>query len=229
MSRENGNGGPKLLVAPTEPKALRDLGKVSLATEENGVDIMWASRGGLWGIQRKEVGDLLSSVTDGRLSKELAQMQAIEQAILVVEGRLHWTGEGELLGEYGNMTRRGFHGMLWSVRQRGVWVEFTTNLEHTMDVVRWLADWSRKERHSGLRNRPGPQTTWGHITDREWGIHLLCGMDGIGPGMAAAIFDHFGSVPMKWTVTPEELQQVKGIGPKRAGQMVRALERKVQA
>jgi ERCC4-type nuclease len=218
-----GPAGAKLLISPTEPRPLKAIGEVSLAPERNGVDVMWGARGGLWGVQRKELGDLLASKNDGRLSKELAQMGKLEVAVLLVEGRPRWTTEGELMSDYLTMSRRQYTAMLWSVRMRGVWVEFTDDLSHTIDLVRWLSDWSRKERHSGMRSRPGPAGNWGHVSDREWGIHLLSGIDGIGPGVAGAIFDAFGRAPLRWDVSKEELMGVKGIGPKRAGMMVKAL------
>jgi ERCC4-type nuclease len=151
-------------------------------------------------------------------------MANLEVAMLVVEGKLRWTNEGELMSDWAAFNRRQFHAMLWSIRLRGVWVEFTENTGHTCDVARWLSDWSRKERHSGMRGRPKPAGNWGNVSDREWGIHLLSSMDGIGIGMAGEIWDHFGGVPMAWTVGVEELMGVKGIGKKRAASLVKALK-----
>lgn len=221
--------GPRLFLAPTEPPRLRALGETSLLTERNGVDVLWASRGGLWGIQRKEVSDLIASRDDGRLAQELAQMASLEVGVLVVEGKMHWTSDGELVSEWSKMSRRGFHAMLWSMRMRGIWVERTDDLSHTIDVVKWLADWSRKERHSGLRGRPGPASNWGHTSDREWGIHILSGFQGIGPTTAEAIYDHFGRIPLSWDVTADDLMEVGGIGKKRAATLVRSLQHETEA
>lgn len=224
MSERNGCG-PKLIISPTEPPRLRALGTTSLLPERNGVDVIWGSRGGLYGIQRKEISDLIASKNDGRLSKELAQMASLEQAMVVVEGRLNWTSDGHLLMEgWSDITQRQFHAMLWSVRSRGVWVERTDGLDHTIRLVQWFSDWSRKERHSGMRGRPGPESNWGHTSDREWGIHLLSGMEGIGTITAAAIYDFFGRTPLRWDVDEKGLMEVPGIGRKRASMLIRALQ-----
>lgn len=225
MGDEDGKG-PVIFTAPTEPPKLREMGKVDLVTERNGVDFLWIGRDGMkWGVQRKEIGDLVSSRDDGRLAKELAQMAALDVAVVVVEGRIRWTAEDEWLSDWSNLTRKGFHGMLWSVRMRGVWVERTETVEHTKDVIEWLVAWSRKERHTGMRGRPKPQGMWGKASDREWAVHLLSSLEGIGPVQAERIFERFGGVPMCWTVSEEELLEVEGLGPKRVRTLMRALER----
>ncbi len=77
-----------------------------------------------------------------------------------------------------------------------------------------------KEKHKGINVRPKPQTLWGSLKDRDYGVHLIQGIDGIGPGVAGAIFDKFG-VPFTLTVTKAELESVDGVGPKRADKIVR--------
>lgn len=52
----------------------------------------------------------------------------------------------------------------------------------------------------------------------EWGIHVIQSFDGIGPGVAGAIFDRFG-LPIQWTVTKADLESVPGVGKKRASKM----------
>ena len=90
-----------------------------------------------------------------------------------------------------------------------------------MDSREYLAaleKWFMKATHKGIMTRPKPSTLWGSRTDRDWGIHVIQSFDGIGPGVAGAIFDRFG-LPIKWTVTKEELESVPGVGKKRAMKM----------
>jgi Holliday junction resolvasome RuvABC DNA-binding subunit len=75
-----------------------------------------------------------------------------------------------------------------------------------------------KADHKGINIRPKPQTKWGSRLDRDWGIHVIQSFDGVGPGVAGAIFDRFG-VPMRWTITRKDLESVPGVGPKRAAKM----------
>ncbi len=75
-----------------------------------------------------------------------------------------------------------------------------------------------KADHKGINIRPKPVTKWGQRNDRDFGVHVIQSFDGIGPGVAGAIFDRYG-VPMRWTVTKKDLESVPGVGAKRAAKM----------
>lgn len=206
------------LVAPTEPAELKALGIVSPLPERVGCDVLYFAHGKKCGVQRKEVGDLLSSVADGRLGKELAQMAAANVAarLLVVEGVVTWTNEGVLLRGYGETwTRRQWLGLLWSAQEAGAWVTTTAGLRETCEVVEWFGDWCRRE-HRSLKTRPGPASMWGtRATQEEWACHVLQGFPGVGPALAARLVEEFGGVPLEWRVTREELGAVRGVGKKK--------------
>lgn len=196
--------------------------------ENHGSDILWATEHGMVGVQRKEVKDLVASMGDGRLSKEVAQMQSLWLRVLIIEGRFRWTRDGEMVGNgYGQgVTRKALKGFLWSIRSKGIWVEFSNDEQDTVEVVGWLRAWSKKDKHTSLLTRPGPGSSsgWGKASEKDYALHLLTSLPGIGPGTASKIFDHFGKVPMRWTVTSEELMAVDGVGPVRAKKMQEVLE-----
>ena len=188
--------------------------------------MLWANDQGLFGIQRKEISDLLSSRGDGRLAKELGQMQSLNTAMLVVEGKLRWTDEGEMLDGWNTISRRQLTGMLWSVRSRGVWVEYTKTIDETAELTEWFADWTSKKRHGGLAGRPSPESHWGKVSDKDFAVHLLTSFPGIGPQMAERIWEHFGqTIPLRWGVSEEELMEVAGVGPGRVRSLMRALRK----
>ena len=213
-----------LLVAPTEPKQLKAIGTSSSVPEQYGVDVMWGTEGGLCGIQRKEFKDLLASINDGRLVKEVSQMQQLSTRVLVVEGQPKWTDDGELMDRYTKMTRPQLHAYLLSIRSKGIWVDWTRNLSETIEYVDTCRRWTCKPVHRALSARPKPNGKWGVATSRDFAIHLLTSLDGIGPGVAENILDHFGKVPLKWEVTEEQLREVPGIGKVRAKKMIEVLE-----
>ena len=62
--------------------------------------------------------------------------------------------------------------------------------------------------------RPGPVSMWGKADNREWQMHLLQGLPGIGVEMAGRVLDELG-MPLQWSVTEEELLRVPGMGPKK--------------
>lgn len=222
--------GTVLLVAPTEPAALKRVGVSSSLPETYGVDVMWSSPVmGLCGVQRKEFRDLLASMEDGRLGKEVIQMEQLPGVkVLVIEGEGVWGNDGALLDSYaGKRVRKdGLRGYLYTLRSAGVWVETSGDLTDTIAVVQGLVRWSGRETHHALLARPGPtgDVKWGKIGRREWAIHLLSGFEGVGHKTAASIIDHFGKVPLQWEVDERMLQKVPGVGKVRARQLIEALE-----
>lgn len=217
-----------MLIAPSEPPALKAIGRSSQKPERFGADILFPAQGRLVGIQRKTIADLLASVRDGRLQREMAQMSRLGLAVLIVEGRPRWTLDGQLISTsagFGPQWSRSQHrGLLWSVQAKGVSVTHTDDLADTIDTVRDLAGWSRKRAHQSLNRRPKPSSTWGKAGHRDFALHLLQSFDGIGPIQAEAILDHFGGVPLMWLATERQLMQVPGVGKTRAKRLAEALE-----
>lgn len=208
-----------MLIAPTEPVKLKEIGTVSLAPERRGVDVLWASAvTGLVGVQRKEFpGDFVSSKSDGRLAKEFAQMQSLNVAVLVLEGPQVWTIEGALLHPYGEpWTKSKLRRYLCSVRARGIWVERTDSLADTIAFVRDLEEWSKKAKHHSTEQRPGVKRDgWGRASDRDYLVHFLQGLPGVGPELAGRMVDTIGC-PFSLSATEEELRSVHGMGKAKA-------------
>jgi ERCC4-type nuclease len=214
-----------VLVSSTEPRIVKTLGKSSQVPERFGADILMAIPGGMAAVQRKEISDLIASVHDGRLAKELAQMRSLQFAVLIVEGRLKWSSEGVLLGrDFGaTWTRTAHRNLLMSVQMQGVKVESTDDANDTVAAVLNLHDYLSKPKHNSLLRRPGPTSVWGKVSSAEWQAHLLQGFEGVGCELAERIVKKFGRVPLSWDVDEETLMSVDGVGPKRAKKLIEAL------
>lgn len=213
-----------ILVAPTEPQELKSLGKVSSYPESQGADFFWLNNGIRIGVQRKEIKDFISSVQDGRLGKELLQMEQLDIRVLIVEGKLRWTRDGELVDGWVRLTKPQLRGALFTVQSKGVWVEWSENKDETLDVIRELYRWSEKDTHSTLLVRQGPRTDgWGKRSNKDWQIHILSSLPGIGAGLAEKIIDHFGTVPLQLSVPKSELLKVDGIGKQKVNKILEAL------
>lgn len=196
--------------------------KVSSRCEIYGVDFMWADEKGLHGAQRKTVSDLLASVADGRLQRELGQMLQLTTRFLVLEGTPHWSNEGIIMGTYGSRwTVRQWTGLMASIGQSCSLIG-SDSIQQTSMTVDALYQWTAKAKHTTLENRPGPQGAWGKPTNKEYQIHLVQGIPGVGAGVATKIVEKFG-VPWKWTVTVDDLMTIPGIGKKKALQIIGSL------
>jgi len=212
-----------MIVSPTEPPALKAIGSVSMLPERYGCDLLFAAGGKFYGVQRKEFKDFIASVADGRLGQQVAQMQNVEQAMVVIEGEGRWTDDGVLLDRYADMTRSSMRKLLWSVRDRGIWVDFTEGLGDTIQLVKAFEEWCKKGGHTSLMGRPKPQSQWGKAANRDFQIHLLQGVPGVGVELAQRIVEKFGGVPWSWDVGVEELMTVDGIGKTKAARMMEVL------
>jgi ERCC4-type nuclease len=213
-----------MLIAPTEPPALRKIGTTSMYPERYGCDLLFIARGRRFGVQRKEFKDLLASMTDGRLAQQMGMMRGLEQSMVVIEGMsaAKWGVDGSLVDGYARVTKGQIRSLLWSVRDRGVWVDFTDGLDDTIRLVQDFERWCKKPEHKALSSRPGPVNTWGKAGDRDWEMHLLQGLPGVGVELAGRILDEVG-MPLGWRVARDELLKVKGLGKGKVDRMMQAV------
>lgn len=199
--------------------------------ERHGVDFMWLAGGDWYGVQRKVFPeDLEASMADGRLAKELGQITSINQAFLVLEGYGQWTTDGQPMGEYSRLTKEAMFGLLTSVALLFDAPTYRVrDQQETIQAIRAIKKWTESKDHqagrSSLDKRPtSPRNKWGTRDSRTWQLHFLQGFDGVGPVQAAALLDHFGEIPMRWTVENSKgFEVVKGIGPKTASMLWDAL------
>lgn len=179
---------------------------------------------GVVGIQRKELSDLVASVRDGRLQKELAQMKALPLAAFLIEGKEQWTNDGLAMWS-SSWTRSQHLGTLWGIQSRGFWLAYSQDLTQTIAWLSAFEKWLAKERHVSLAVRPGQRASsvWGTSASEDYALHFLQGIPGVGIDIAKKIYDRFG-VPIAWTITDLDLQQIPGIGQKKAAAIISALK-----
>lgn len=183
--------------------------------EKYGADVLLATKAGLVGVQRKEVRDLVNSSRDGRLAKELVQLQGCSVGVVIVEGDWQWTVSGGALRVPG-FSMAQYNGLMFSLNSRNLWMLSSRSITTTIELLSQLNVWMDKADHTSLTRRPNPQNSWGKPESKDWGMWLLQSFEGIGPKQAAAIWDYFGGLPLAWTCSVDELLEVKGIGEKRA-------------
>jgi ERCC4-type nuclease len=233
-----------ILVSPAEPApvcaALDERGvdwERSTHPENFGVDFLWRANETWWGVQRKTLPDFVASFRDGRLQREVAQMRGkVSMPVLVVEGNVGFTMDGLLMcgSRIERITREQWRSMMWTFASWGITVDFVpttmASVQYVIDMVRW----TEKAKHTSLTARPKlVDSAWGTPTNRDWGIHILQGFDGVGPELAGAIFDHFGRVPLSWTTRSPggttvlayepDLLDIPGVGKGRAKKLIEAL------
>lgn len=214
-----------MLIAPSEPDLIKALGNTSSVPEKFGADILFPTPQGLAGVQRKEIKDFVASVYDGRLGKEISQMQQLSYRALILEGKLLWTNDGHLMNGRSDWTKGQHYSKLMSLQGSGIFLLPTDSIKDTCNLLVKMEKWLQKDREESTSfQRPKPKGEWGKNTSSDWACHILQSFEGIGLKGAKAILKHFGGVPLKWTVSVDELMMVDGIGPKRAQSLIKSLE-----
>lgn len=213
----------EIFIAPSEPKSIKEIGEVSSYPETLGADILFLGVGGWFGVQRKEYRDLVASTRDGRLRKEIAQLQSCWKRALIVEGNPIFNSDGQLQDQL-KWTLQSHYSLLSSVQDAGVWVFECKTMADTIARVHNLSTWAVKEKHTTLRTSPNPTSPWGDVTSEDWSIHLIQAMgEGIGYQVAKNIYDHFKGVPIQWLTDEKELATIPLVGKKRARTLIAAL------
>lgn len=217
-------------ISSTEPKRLKQLGHASQLPEKYGVDFLWwrqqpGLKRGWCGVQRKEAKDLIASIRDGRLARELVQMEPLLHSMVVVEGRFDRIGELVAAGR-SEIPVMLWDAALWALQDRGVKIGYTVNIDETARMIERFKRWTDKSEHSALKKtRNGPPTsTWGKGSNLEYQVHLLTGLPGVGDKLARSIISRFGGVPWRWTINEKQLAEVPGISRDRAKKLIEVLQ-----
>lgn len=215
-----------LLVSSTEPPLLRNMpgARVSTKPELYGADVMWVANRRLYGVQRKTWADLVASMADDRLVREVAQARVLDVRILVLEGRPTVTADGAYMIGRRAWSAEQMLGLRLSLQQAGWWIERTDNVVGTVKTLGAIEAWSRKARHDALESRAvQAKSAWGlGPTDRAFAVHLLQSIPGVGVELARRIYDELG-MPFGWKVTVDDLMKVKGVGKGKAARMYAAI------
>jgi len=157
-------------------------------------------------VERKTTADFVSSIVDGRLFRQATEMKDLyENPLIIIEGQ-----PSELY------THRAIHpnairGALASlVLKHGVPIIFTRDLQDTADFIRVLVTRESKPDNGPSIKVPKAGTL------REQQERLVCALPGINLVLARRLLDHFREPLALFTTDIKGLQEVEGIGKKKA-------------
>ena len=167
-------------------------------------------------IERKESGDFIQSLIDGRLFVQLAALRsAYRRPVLIIEGE-------QIIGLRA-VNPASIYGALASIAIRiQVPILWTRNAEETANVLYRIAHLEQVGSKKPLRTRSGDVKG----TDAEALEYILSGFPGVDTVTSRAILSEFGTLEQVFSAEQEDLQKVKGVGPKIAGRIRRLLTTK---
>jgi DNA excision repair protein ERCC-4 len=198
---------------------------VSSMPEKHGSDIVSITPAGLIGFQRKTLPDLQSSLLDGRLYYELSQLRsstALTHSFLIIESDLRRTTDGALVDS--TLSLNAVRSIIAKFSANGVGYLPSFSIRDTAEVVDNVSRYISSDNFKAIRRPKDISDTWGRITNESFALWFLQSFPGVGPKVAKQILQHFGRVPIEWSVTEKELRQVPGVGKKMAADLLSALD-----
>jgi ERCC4-type nuclease len=222
-----------LLIAPSEHEIQRLLDQSPLGTlrwsisplpEKHGCDFFYVQSTGILGFQRKTLPDLAASLIDGRLHYELDQIESsatVTHAYLILESSFSRTTDGALVD--GPISMDTVRSIITKCAARRVGTFTTLDPSDTIRCILGVAKYVRSPSFNTTHRPKQLKDEWGQVGSDAYSLFLLQSFPNIGPKQAKAIYDHFGFVPIEWTVSAAQLMEVKGIGKKTAEALIAAL------
>ena len=167
-------------------------------------------------IERKESGDFIQSLIDGRLFVQLSALRsAYRRPVLIIEGE-------QLIGLRA-VNPESIYGALASIAVRiQVPIIWTRDAKETAHVLYRIAHLEQVSSKKVLRTRSGDVKG----TDAEALEYILSGFPGVDTVTSRALLEEFGDLESIFSTEQKELQKVKGVGPKIAGRIRRLLTTK---
>jgi ERCC4-type nuclease len=223
-----------LLLSPTE-HALQTLlndsrnipWSISSKPEDHGCDVLSITRVGVIGFQRKTLADLHSSLLDGRLYKELAQLNAsqlLAHKYLIIESTFRQTVTGDYVDA--PISKATVRNIINKFHAHNIGYQPTDSPDDTLTCITTTSTYLSSTQVTNISRPKQISDSWGQSSSSSYAVFLLQSFPGIGPTTAKAIYDHFGYAPINWTCTVEDLTSIPGIGRKTAEKLISALSQR---
>jgi ERCC4-type nuclease len=158
-------------------------------------------------VERKTIGDFLSSIIDGRLFQQLSQMSKhFAKPVVIVEGN---EDIYSIRAMHPNAIRAAIASIAVDFRMP---VIYSQSEEETALFLYTIAKREQIESKKSVNIR-GAKKPFSNKFLQEY---LVTGLPGIGIGIARNMLKHFKTVEKIFTASEEELQNVEKIGEKKA-------------
>ncbi|MBI4655864.1 MAG: hypothetical protein HY746_03850 [Elusimicrobia bacterium] len=153
-------------------------------------------------VERKTAIDFSQSIIDGRLFRQAKIMQQVfNLPLFIIEGK-------NVFDTSVNIHPNAVKGALVSLTL--AWripVLFSTDYTDTA-LLLWLIASQNYDFHADISARPGRRPK--RLLGRQ--LYILQGLPGVGPKLAEALLNHFGSIAKVITASDKELTDIHGLG-----------------
>lgn len=199
------------------------------------------------GIERKRIGDLVNSMTSGRLSGHQVpgMLEAYYHSYLIVEGQ--WKENkcnGELITRRGKdwapLNRGGYKYSATGIWQYimtleqmcGMTVRVTKDIHDTCYTVQQIHRWWEKdwEKHTGhlQMHKQGPERAALGVRKPSLLRRMASELPGVGWKRSLEVERRFGTIECLMLATETELMEIEGIGKVTAREMYKAMHEQAE-
>lgn len=191
----------KILLDTRESPETKEILELFLKSEETMLKVGDIVYNDLIVFEHKTINDFISSVFDGRLFRQISEMQNnYPHSFVLVSGTLTEVLEtAEAIARYSSIL-----AAVCSCFARGCPVIFCDTLVNMADVIKVL---SKKLTDGKERSRPVEKTK---MEDKR--LQLICSFKGVDATRGKALLNRFDTVSNVLNASSSDLQEVHGIG-----------------
>lgn len=205
-----------IIITTNEPKEIKELFEDRVETPMD-YDFQLCTMRGPIPLERKAIpGDLIASVSDGRLARELRAMREVSRFYTVLlHGRLTFNKDGELVmrGHGHKWTRKGVRNLLRTIELfEGARLEWAETDEELVEVVNEIEEYFNKTHHLSLRVRPALDSNWLAPTREEKVRYFYQGLPSISAVRAKTLAGKYISPMDLYTASIEDIMELSGFG-----------------
>ena len=205
------------LIVPNEPRNIKLL-LHDLIECPQGYDICLFTNIGKVGIERKKIpSDLIASIEDGRLGREiLAMREECKVMIILLHGVMRYNENGTLrLGRRTSYrwNEKGIRNIRRTLEfVEGCYIETARNDKELVNVVNEIQDYLNEKDHFSTKGRLPIKSDWIKSTYYERVRYWMDGLPGVGARGAILLTDRFLTPMSLFQATIEEIDEVPHIG-----------------
>ena len=206
-----------ILITTNEPRRIRELFEDRVETPL-GFDMMLYTEAGKVGIERKKVpGDLISSIEDGRLGREiLAMREECQIKIILFHGIMRYNENGTLkLGKRTSYrwTDKGIRNLRRTLEfVEGCYIEYARNNEELVKVVNEIQAYLDEDSHLSTKGRSPIRTDWIKPTREERIRYFYDGLPGVAVVGATKLAQKFPNPMDLYQASPEQIAEIPRFG-----------------
>jgi len=202
----------EIIVDDRENAIAKSLSRKEVAVVKKRIDVADFIVSEDTAIERKTAADFVDSIIDKRLFDQLKDLSQYRRPLIIIEGK-------EIYKQR-NINENAVRGALLSVAMDyGIAVIWSQGREDTARILKQLAEKEQFQNDKTVQVRG--QSSGKTLEQRK--EFVVAGLPGVNTKIARRLLKHFGNIRSVFKASKDELQDVEGIGSKKADNITEML------